>query len=691
MVASSPRLLLSSHRRFASAAESDAAPEAAAKATEASVDAAAAAAPPAEPAERVTGPPERHSFQTESRRILDIVARSLYTDKEVFLRELISNASDALQKLRFLQSSNQSVVDAERPLEIHISTDEEKRQLVIQDFGIGMSKSELVSNLGTIARSGSKAFIKELQEKKVADSGVAEEIIGQFGVGFYSLFMVADKVSVYSRSASAADERPHVWTSDGSGEFEVAEADNVARGTKIVLHLREDCKEFASKDHVEGIIQKYSNFVGFPIVLNGNKVNTIQALWTLEPDRISDEQHREFYRFISNAYDDPMYRLQFRSDAPINIKALFYLPEKHLEKYGMGRQPPGVSLYSRKVLIQAKCKDVLPEWLRFVKGVVDSEDIPLNISRESMQDSALLRRINNAMTRRLLRFLDEQSKADPAKFENFFNEFGPYLKEGACTDLNHKSDIAKLLRFHSTVTIKSKSRLTSLDEYVSRMPVDQPAIYYLIASDRDSALRSPYLEAFEKANREVLLCYQMIDDFVMTSVGEYNKKKILSIESAEAAAGLRGADKAESADETKRAADFIKWFQTVLSDRVASVSVTTRAISTPAIVVDHMSSAMQRMLKHVDALPETMVKHKLEINPKHPVMLRLDSLRGSNARAARLVAEQVYDNALIAANILLNPLPMVPRLNELLAEILPAPEPGAQAPPVTAADVKPAP
>jgi len=338
----------------------------------------------------------RREFQAETRQLLDIVTHSIYTDKEVFVRELISNASDALEKLRHLQSTGTNIQNAELEPQIVITTDEKAGTLTIADTGVGMSKDELIDNLGTIARSGSKAFLEQLKDKSPGESGDAlSGIIGKFGVGFYSAFMVADKVEVFSQSA-VPGRKSHLWRSDGSGSFEVAESDDVTRGSKIVIHLKDSCKEFGTKAKVESIIRRYSNFVSFPIVLDGDTVNTVQALWTKSESEVTDEEYTEFYKFIVKA------------DAPIELKTLFFIGSSHTEKFGYARLEPGVSLYSRKVLIERNSPDILPDWMRFVRGVVDSEDLPLSLSREKMQDSRLIHKIRDVLTRRIIRFLERE-------------------------------------------------------------------------------------------------------------------------------------------------------------------------------------------------------------------------------------------------------------------------------------------
>lgn len=611
--------------------------------------------------EKLAGEKVNHTFQAETKKILNIMANSLYTDKEVFLREIISNASDALEKARYQQTQPGEFFDVERPLEIHITADPDNHTLTIQDYGVGMSKEELVKNLGTIARSGSKEFVQGLEAG-------GDNIIGQFGVGFYSLFMIADSVEVYSRPCMKEDgKEPEswYWRSEGDGSYEIAAANGVVRGTKIIAHLKDDAKQFSVKLTVEGIIKKYSNFVGFPIFVNGEEVNTVEAIWSQSVDDITEEAHTEFYRYISNAFDTPPLRMHFKTDVPIAINALFYMPERHMEKFGMGRLEPGVSLYCRKVLIQPKCKLILPDWLRFIKGVVDSEDIPLNISRENMQDSALITRINNILTKKVIRFLDTESRKDKDVYNKWIDEFGNFIKEGVCTDFTHKDDAAKLLRFDSSQEKDDDavSNYVSLDEYISRMPVDQLHIYYLSAPNRQFAENSPYFEAMAKKGTEVLFLYQPIDDFVMKNLGTYQKRKLVSIESSEA-----HERKEDTAEEKELSANLVDYVQETLSDRVSAVSASQRLVSSPAIVVDHESAAVRRMMKYVDSAGtgNELPKQKLEINPNHPIIMNAFKIRKERSELSRLILQQVYDNALISADILDNPRTMLGRINEIM-------------------------
>src|SRR5687767_6086241 len=423
-----------------------------------------------------TTTPQKYEFQAEIKQLLDIVIHSLYTEKEIFVRELVSNASDALEKLRHTQLTEKEIF-GDQPLEINVTTDDKAKTLTIQDYGIGMTRAELIENLGTIAHSGSKAFLKALGEGGAKNTN----LIGQFGVGFYSAFMVAKSVKVYSHSWRAS-EPGHVWTSDGSGSYEIEESEGQRRGTKIVIELKDDCAEFSQEWKVKEILERYSAFVSFPINLNGKRINTVQALWLRNKNEIKDEEYTEFYKFQAHAFDEPRLRLHFSADAPLAINALLFVPKENTEKLGFARTEASVSLYCRKVLIDAKPKNLLPEWLRFLKGVVDSEDLPLNISRETMQDKALVDKLNKVITKRFLKFLDEEATQRPESYAKFYSEFGLFLKEGAALDFAHKDQLVKLLRFESSLTEKTKS--TSLADYVSRMGADQKEIYYLNGKDR---------------------------------------------------------------------------------------------------------------------------------------------------------------------------------------------------------------
>ncbi len=607
---------------------------------------------------------ETHHFQAEIQQLLNIVIHSLYTDKEIFIRELISNAADACEKLRFNQSSGTAVYQSEIAPGIAVATDDKAGTITITDTGLGMTRGDLVENLGTIAHSGTKAFLKQLTEEKKPDVG----LIGQFGVGFYSAFMVAKKVTVLSRSF-APEETGWQWTSEGMGGYELAPAANLPRGTKITLELKDDAKDFAQENTVERIIQRYSSFVPFPIELNSKRLNTVQAIWARNKNEIKEEEYNEFYTFVGHDHDKPLFRLHFTADAPLAIRALLFVPGRNFETMGMGRMDSEVNLYCRKVLIQAKAKGLFPEWLRFLKGVVDSEDLPLNISRETMQDTSLMQKLNKVLTSRFLKFLDEQSEKEAEAYEKFYAEYQRFLKEGVVTDFTHKDALGKLLRFESSTLDKGK--LTSLADYVKRMSSDQKEIYCLLAVNRAAAEASPYFEVFCERKWEVLFLYDPWDEFVMEHLREFDGKSLKLAEKAD----LNLSEKKTGALSENATKDLAKWLKETLGDKVGEVRASQRLVESPAVVVDSdkfMTASMRRMMKAMkqDGPEIPAARHDFEINPAHPIMAQLDAMRQKDAALAASVAEQILDNSRVAAGVLEDPRAMLARLNSLLEKVL---------------------
>jgi molecular chaperone HtpG len=611
-----------------------------------------------------TNAPQKFEFQAEIKQLLDIVIHSLYTEKEIFVRELVSNASDALEKLRHTQITEKDIFDDKAELEISLTTDDKAKTLTIQDSGIGMTRDELVKNLGTIAHSGSKQFLKALGENGAKNSN----LIGQFGVGFYSAFMVAKSVKVYSKSWRTT-EPGHVWSSDGSGSYEVEAVADLPRGSKIVIELKDDCGDYAADWKIKEIIERYSAFVSFPIKLNGKHINTVQALWLRSKNEIKDEEYTEFYKFQAHAHDEPRLRLHFSADAPLAINALLFVPKDNTEKFGMSRLEASVSLYCRKVLIDAKPKDLLPEWLRFMKGVIDSEDLPLNISRETMQDRSLIEKLNKVVTKRFLKFLSEEAEARPDTYNEFYTEFGIFLKEGAAMDYTHKEQLTKLLRFESSLTDKGKT--TSLADYVTRMGAEQKEIYYLVGPNRAAIEAGPYLEGFKARNLEVLFCYEAVDEYVMSNVREFDGKKLTAADHADVKlSDLPKSEGALSEDDTKK---LTTWLKDTLGARVEEVKASDRLVDSPALAVNadkFMSPQMRRMMKAMkkDGADEP-VKVTLEINPRSVVMKRLFETHTTSPDKAKLVAEQILDNSLISAGLLDDATPMVARLYKLLESV----------------------
>lgn len=599
-------------------------------------------------------------FQAEVKQLLDIVINSLYTDKEIFLRELISNASDALEKFRYVQLTSSNVINAELPLQINITTDEVAHTLSIYDSGIGMTKEELIQNLGTIAHSGSKAFIKHLKESDPKDIN----LIGQFGVGFYSAFMAADKVTVYTKSFQE-DAPGCLWISEGVGSYNVSEVTELERGTKIILHLKNDAHDFSKLETIKRIIKQYSGFVPFPVLLNNEKVNTIQAVWTKNKNEVTPEEYTEFYKYIANAYDEPLMHLHFTADAPLDIKTVLFVPKFNLELGGFGRMEPGVSLYCRKVLIQQKSEDILPEWLRFVRGVIDSEELPLNISRETMQDSALVAKLKKVITGRFLKYLNEQSETDKDRYKEFLKSFGTFLKEGAATDYTHRNELVKLLRFESS---KEKTgELVSLKDYIGRAQEGQKNIYYINGPNREIIENGPYMEVFKKQDIEVIYTKETVDDYIFDQLGEYEGMKLTSADQAD----LDMPDLEENVDSLaeEEMKDLTEWLKTNLDDKVTEVRVSKRLSGSPALVLNPtgISNSMQRMMQMMNKDSSNNINAKIfEINVSHSLIKRLNDLRKTNDEFGKMAAEQLLANALMAAGLVDDPRGMVTRMNQIL-------------------------
>ena len=608
--------------------------------------------------------PEQHSFQAEIQQLLSIVIHSLYTDREVFVRELVSNAADACEKLRFLQASGQSPTGDSGP-SITITANEAESTLTIADTGIGMNRDELVQNLGTIAHSGTKAFLKALAEQQKPDT----RLIGQFGVGFYSAFMVAKQVTVVTRSQAAGSEG-WKWTSEGGNGYTLESAPDATPGTQITLSLKDEAKEFAQAGNLERIVKRYSNFVAFPLELDGKRVNTVQAIWARSKNEVKEEEYKEFYEYLAHDNEAPKYRLHFTADAPIAIQALLFVPSRSLEMPGMVRQESEVHLYCRKVLIESKPKGLLPEWLRFVRGVVDSEDLPLNVSRERMQDSDLMRKLSKALTNRFLKHLAEEAEKDAAAYDGFYSEYHRFLKEGVLSDWENQAALAKLVRYESSATEAGKK--TSMADYVKRMPEGQKDIYYLLAKDRAAAEASPYFEVFRARKFEVLFVDDPIDEFVMDRLREFDSKSITAAEKAELDVEEASKEGALSDDE---ATSLAGWLKLTLGEAVHEVRSSKRLVDSPVVALDsdkYMTASMRRTLKSMgrDAMAGEDAAPDLEINPRHPVIVKLNQLRQNDAALAGLVAEQLNDQARLASGRLEDPRAMLQRMNALLSKVV---------------------
>lgn len=613
----------------------------------------------------------QHEFKAETSKLLDIVTNSIYTDKEVFLRELLSNASDACEKFRHAGVAGETLLNPDRKLEIKITTEPET--LTIEDSGIGMTKVDLMENLGTIAKSGSKAFVESAK-----NSTAAQNVIGKFGVGFYSAFMVGSEIDVFS--ASAVDGTSHVWSSTGTDSFTLREAPEFeGPGTKIVIKLKESERaKYSNASDVSDIVTKFSNFVGFPISVNEKVANTNTALWTRSPSEVTDEEYNEFFKLSGYGYETPLFRLHLKTDVPIDLKSILFIPKTHTERLGMERMEPGVSLYSRKVLVDRNSKTLLPSWLRFVKGVVDSQDLPINLARENMQDSSLLQNISKVMSRRILKLLKDQAKKDPKQYNDvFYHEYSRFLKEGVCTDINSIAELGKLLRFNSSFV--ADKEVISFDEYIARCPPTQQSIYYIRAPSRSLAVNSPYYEIFKKRGIEVLFLYNEIDEFVMGNMRNYEGRTFVAAEAKNLNLGEEEKTKEEEKTDDnptlneEDAKQTSEWMLETLSDVVSRVTETTRLDKSPALIVDHESSSVRRMmamLQQDNTSDIPLPKQNLEINIKHPLILKLNDLRTTDPELASALARQIYDNTLIAAGLVEDARSVLPGFNSLLEKLL---------------------
>lgn len=625
----------------------------------------------------MTGQTATYEFKAETKKLLDIVINSLYTERDVFIRELISNAADALEKFRHESITQTDIFDGHLPLEITIALDDKNNTLTITDTGIGMTRTELEHNLGTIAHSGSNTFMAELVEAAKKDVS----LIGQFGVGFYSAFMAGKTVRVQSRSWDKSEG--HEWGSDGTGSFTISEMPGLRRGTKVIVELKDDAKEYVEKWKISSIIKQYSAFVSFPIKLDGETINTVQALWTRNKNEIKDEEYVDFYKFIGNAVSDPLYRLHFSADAPLAINALLFVPTENFEVFGFGKVDPGVNLYCQRILIDQHSKNILPDWLRFLKGVVDSEDLPLNISRQALQDNALVTKIRKVITKRFLKYLDEEAKNDPEKYLKFWTAFGIYIKEGITSDYEFQKELGKLLRFESSKSEAGKP--IALADYLLRMNPEQQEIYYINGPSRVAIEAGPYIEMFRKKDIEIIYTMEPIDDFVLSHLAEFEGKKLVSADRADLAiaGGEEEAKEETAAGEEGRKLDqdtlakLTEWMKKVLEQHVSEVVVSKRLVDAPAMIVNpdaYMTSTMERVLaagrkeKGFPGMGES--KKKLEINPKNPLIRKLAEISEKDEDFAAEIARQIHDNAMIQAGLNVDPLAMVERNYRILNRVV---------------------
>jgi HSP90 family molecular chaperone len=608
---------------------------------------------------------EHFEFQSEVKQLLDILVYSLYKNKDVFLRELISNAADALNKVRFEQLTNPQVEDKDLDLRIDISLSKTQKKITIEDTGIGMTRQELVDNIGTIARSGTTEFLQKLSEAKNKDR---LELIGQFGVGFYSSFMVAEKIHITTKSFTKG-QSAWLWKSAGEKDYTIEETIKKIRGTRIELFLKkEEQKDFLDKEILRGIIHNHSKFVPFPIYLEGEKIESAEAIWTQPKGNLKDTDYTEFYQYFENTKEEPETHLHISSDAPVQFNALLYIPKTSLEALGFFKMDPGIDLYSKKVLIQKNSKDILPEYLRFIKGVVDSEDIPLNISRETIQNNIRIEKIRKHLMKKIFAHLKSMKTKDRDGYLRIWSNFGRHIKEGIIEDFENRERMAGLLLFHSS---KEKSgEAIDLDTYIERMDKDQSKIYWASATDTDSMENNPALEAFKSKGLEVLFLTEPLEEFALENLGSYKDKEFQPVEAADIQLEKEASPKdKEHLDDVNSLVSFLKGFY---GERVADVRISRRLVKSPCLLVQAEGSPSPQMEKIMKMTNKdyTFAKRIFEINPDNPLILEMTRIFKKDPKGEGLarLADQLLDNMLMREGLIEDLEGLVPRLEAIMLE-----------------------
>ncbi|MFP2769517.1 molecular chaperone HtpG [Oceanisphaera sp. KMM 10153] len=629
---------------------------------------------------------ETHGFQTEVKQLLNLMAHSLYSNKEVFLRELVSNAADAADKLRFKALSDSALYEADGNLRVRLVLDKDNKTLTISDNGIGMSRDEVIEHLGTIAKSGTKAFFGQLSGDQAKDS----QLIGQFGVGFYSAFIVADKVTVLSRAAGQPTDRGVRWESDGDGSFTVADIDKPGRGTDVILHLREAELEFLDDWRLRSIIGKYSDHISIAVEMwkdgepeqtdedgtvtspategEWEQVNKATALWTRSKGEVSDEEYQELYKHISHDWQDALAWSHNKVEGNQEYTSLLYVPAKAPFDMWNRDQSHGLKLYVQRVFIMDDAEQFMPTYLRFVKGVLDSNDLPLNVSREILQDNKITAQLRKACSKRVLTMLEQMAKNDADKYQGFWKEFGNVLKEGPAEDYGNREQIAGLLRFASTHN-DSDAQTVSLEDYMARMKEGQDKIYYITADSYAAASHSPHLEIFKKKGIEVLLMWERVDEWLMNHLSDFKDKQFVSVTKGELDLGeLDDEETKKAQEEAKEAlAPLLERVKNALGEEIKEVRLTHRLTSTPSCVVadDHDMSTQMIKLMRSAGQPVPEQKYILELNPEHTLVKKLETLaEGDQFKEwSQLLLEQAQ---LAEQGGLKDPAAFVARVNRLL-------------------------
>jgi molecular chaperone HtpG len=622
-----------------------------------------------------TADKQEFTFQAEIKQLLHILSQSLYQNREIAVRELVSNASDALDKMRHVRLTDERY-RGEEPLVISLEPDKTARSLTIRDNGIGMTRDELVRNLGTIAHSGSLEFLNRLSGDAKRDLS----LIGQFGVGFYSAFMLADRVEVLSRSFSSDDGWR--WESDGSGRFTIEPAEDLERGTQVRLYLKSDLDEFTEPPRLKHIIRRYSTFVPHPIRLDGEQINEQRPIWVEPKTQLKEADYAGFYQHLSHRTDEqPLWHLHLSSDSPLSFHAILYCPPTNFERMGFGRVEHGLHLCAKRILVQDDCRELLPEYLRFIYGLVDSDDLPLNVARESLQDNTIFRKIRRVLVKRVLDHLAGLAADKPDDYRTFYDQFGIALREGIATDFEHREKIAALLRFPSSRG-ETAAGLVSLDEYIGRMASGQPQIYFLGGPDRAAIESSPNLEAFRRQKLEVLYLPDPIDEFVLSSLGTYRDKPLVSIDSADVE--LPAGAPEESATSPDRPVErtestpsgfgrVLTLFREALRDQVEDVRESKRLTDSPCCLVNPKGAASTQMQKLLHAAHQEipLARRIFEVNPRHRLLRRLSEL-SANADHEPFIAEcarQLYANALILEGLPLDTAEVASRVERFMQEL----------------------
>jgi molecular chaperone HtpG len=617
---------------------------------------------------------QKFEFKAETQKVLDILIHSLYTNKDIFLRELISNASDALDKVRFLSIKGDEIVDNDLPYEIHLKADKEKNILIVADNGIGMTKDEAIKNLGTIAKSGTEEFIKNLPK----DRKEVESLIGRFGVGFYSVFMVADKVEIITKSAIPGN-KPVKWISDGKNSYEVYEIDedqNITRGTKIHIFLKDDAKEYTEPSKLKEIINTHSSFISFPIFVEGERVNTLAAIWREPKNTLRKEQYEDFYKFLTHDYQEPLDYIHISIDAPIQYKALLFIPKSAYDFYGILKEDYGLDLYSNRVLIKHKFKDLLPEYLGFLQGVVDSEDLPLNVSRESIQENAILRKISSNLVSQVFSHLQKLATERPDDYKLFWKEHAKVFKHGY-SDFSNKDKFIELIRFNSSIC-QNQDEIISLNDYVSRMKPEQEEIYYSLGNSYNSIKNNPHFEIFERKGLEVLFLYDPFDEFMLSALANYKDKKFVLIENADIQKINKMPDEVTkdkdvenlTDDEAVKFGEFLVYIKNYLGDKVKEVKESNRLLTSPACLVDSdgmFSSSFQKIIKMMNK--DTSIPPKVfEINKDHKIIRNLLQIftKDKEDEFLKRSIDELFDTALLLDGYLNDPTTFASHINYIL-------------------------